>query len=76
MTLRSVACAWCDAEMRVPAPDVGSGGYFVLPRSCRHCAGQNTVELDGPQTRAEKRRRNGVRRRSTTQKIRIAAFGR
>jgi hypothetical protein len=61
--------------MRVPSPDVGLGSYFVLPRSCRQCAGQNVVELDGAQARAEKRRRN-ARRRSTTQKIRIAAFGR
>jgi len=60
--------------MRVAAPDVGNDGYFVLPRSCRHCAGQNVVELVGEESRTAKRRR--VRRRSTTRKIPLAALGR
>ena len=72
MQVRAVACAWCNSEMRVPAPDVGSDGYFVLPRACRHCAGQNVVELVGSIARAAKRRR--ARRPTTTQKIRIAAI--
>ncbi len=72
MTLRSVSCAWCNGELKVPAPDVGSDGYFVLPRACRHCAGQNVVELDGANARAAKRRR--ARKRAITQKIRIAAL--
>ena len=70
MTLRTVACAWCSGELKVPAPDVGSDGYFSLPRACRHCAGQNVVEVVGTSARAVKRRR--ARRRTTTQKIRVA----
>jgi hypothetical protein len=72
MTLRAVACAWCNEEMKVPSPDVGVEGYFVLPRACRHCAGQNVVELVGSQAHAAKRRRS--RKRSITQKIRVAAL--
>ena len=72
MTLRSVECAWCNSELKVPAPDVGTDGYFVFARACRHCAGQNVVELDGMQARAAKRRR--PRKRSVTQKIRVAAL--
>jgi hypothetical protein len=55
--------------MRVGAPDVGIDGYFVLPRCCRHCAGQNVVELVGELSRTAKRRR--PRRRGP--KIRAAA---
>jgi hypothetical protein len=73
MQVRAVACAWCDHEMRVAAPDVGHEGYFVLPRSCRHCAGQNVVELVGSIARAAKRRR-ATRPRSITRKIPIAAI--
>jgi hypothetical protein len=74
MTLRSVACAWCNGELKVPAPDVGSDGYFSLPRACRHCAGQNVVELVGTTAHAVKRRRSR-RRNTVTQKIRIALHG-
>ena len=73
MQVRAVACAWCESEMRVAAPDVGSDGYFVLPRACRQCAGQNVVELVGTIARAAKRRRG--RKPATTQKIpRVAAL--
>ncbi len=71
--VRAVACAWCQSEMRVLAPDVGSEGYFVLLRACRHCAGQNVVELVGSIARAAKRRR--ARARTTTQKIRVTSLG-
>jgi len=71
MTLRSVACAWCSSELKVPSPDVGAEGYFLLPRTCRHCAGQNLVEVVGASARTVKRRR--ARRRSNTVKIRVAA---
>jgi hypothetical protein len=74
MQVRAVSCAWCNGEMRVLAPDVGGEGYFVLPRACRHCAGQNVVELVGTLARAAKRRR--IRRGTTTQKIRVAALQR
>ena len=47
MTLRAVTCAWCSAEMKVPDPVRGRDGYFVLPRRCRQCAGNNVVEIDG-----------------------------
>ena len=33
--------------MKVPDPVHGSDGYFVLPRRCRACAGNNVIELDG-----------------------------
>ena len=72
MTLRTVACAWCNGELKVPAPDVGSDGYFLLPRMCRHCAGHNVVELVGNIARTVKRRR--TRRRTNTQKIRVVAL--
>jgi hypothetical protein len=72
MQLRAVECAWCQSEMRVPAPDVGDDGYFVFPRACRHCAGHNVVELVGSVARTARRRRA----RRTTQKIRLASFGR
>ncbi len=45
--LRSVRCAWCSAEIKVAAPNVGREGYFLLPRNCRACAGNNLVELQG-----------------------------
>lgn len=68
MTLRAVTCAWCSAEMKVPDPCNGGEGYFVLPRRCRQCAGNNLVELDGALAIVRQQRR--ARRRSTgTQKI-------
>lgn len=65
--MRSVSCAWCSAEMKVPDPVRGGSGYFVLPRRCRSCAGNNVVELDGPQAVVRQQRR--PRRRPVTQKI-------
>jgi hypothetical protein len=47
MTVRSVACAWCGANLQVGAPEIASDAYFVLPRRCRDCAGNNIVELVG-----------------------------
>jgi hypothetical protein len=70
MTLRPVACAWCNAELLVPAPDVGDG-YFLLPRQCRHCAGHNVIEVTGGTARTVRRRRQ----RTQTQKILRAARG-
>lgn len=74
---RIVPCAWCNAEMRISAPNVGRDGYFVLPRQCRHCAGNNVVELTG--SIAEVHRLRRARRRSgVTEKIllpRLASSG-
>jgi hypothetical protein len=67
MTLRAVTCAWCSAEMMVPDPVRGRDGYFVLPRRCRQCAGNNVVEIDGALSIVRQQRRQ--RRRSNTQKI-------
>jgi hypothetical protein len=67
MTLRAVACAWCHAEMQVPDPIGGREGYFVLPRRCRHCAGNNVVELDGAKATVQQQRK--VRKRSDTQRL-------
>ena len=67
MTLRAVTCAWCSAEMKVPDPVRGRDGYFVLPRRCRQCAGNNVVEIDGALSIVRQQRRQ--RRRSNTQKI-------
>jgi hypothetical protein len=67
MTLRAVTCAWCSAEMMVPDPVRGRDGYFVLPRRCRSCAGNNVVEIDGALSIVRQQRRQ--RRKSTTQKI-------
>jgi hypothetical protein len=63
MILRTVACAWCGAPLRVAAPELDSEAYFVLPRRCRDCAGNNTVELLGAIATAAKvvRRRAAVR---------------
>ena len=67
---RTVPCAWCNAEMKVAAPNVGRDGYFLLPRQCRACAGNNIIELTG--TVAEVRQlRRGRRRSGVTQKIMI-----
>ncbi len=67
MTLRAVACAWCHGEMQVPDAVGGTNGYFVLPRRCRHCAGNNLVELDG--ATAIVRQQRTQRRRITTQRL-------
>ena len=67
MTLRAVTCAWCSAEMMVPDPVRGRDGYFVLPRRCRQCAGNNVVEIDGALSIVRQQRR--PRRRTNTQKI-------
>jgi hypothetical protein len=60
MPVRGVPCAWCGAELKVPAPDVGRGGYFLWLRECRHCAGQNLVELSDGVARAAKLRRHAA----------------
>jgi hypothetical protein len=67
MTLRAVACAWCNGEIHVPDPIAGGDGYFVLPRRCRHCAGNNVVEIDGAETSVHQHRRQ--RRRPVTQRM-------
>jgi hypothetical protein len=73
---RMVGCAWCGAAMRVSAPNVGKEGYFLLPRQCRHCAGNNLVELAGTQVQVRQLRR-GRRRSSITQKLHLLrAIGR
>jgi hypothetical protein len=64
MTVRAVTCAWCSAEMKVPDPVAGRDGYFVLPRRCRQCAGNNLVEIDGALSIVRQQRR--ARRRATT----------
>lgn len=53
--------------MVVPDPIPSSDGYFVLPRRCRHCAGNNLVELDGSEAIVRQQRR--PRRRSITQRV-------
>lgn len=67
MTLRAVTCAWCSAEMKVPDPVRGRDGYFVLPRRCRQCAGNNVVEIDGALSIVRQQRRQ--KRHPTTQRI-------
>jgi hypothetical protein len=69
MTLRAVTCAWCSAEMKVPDPVRGGLGYFVLPRRCRQCAGNNVVEIDGALSIVRQQRRQ--KRRPTTQRITV-----
>ena len=66
MTLRTVACAWCAAEMKIPDP-VRGDAYFVLPRRCRACAGNNVIELDGAMSIVRQQRK--ARRRSDTQPV-------
>lgn len=68
MTLRAVTCAWCSAELKVPDPVRGGDGYFVLPRRCRQCAGNNLIEIDGALSIVRQQRRAG-RRRTTTRKV-------
>ncbi len=67
MTIRAVACAWCNGEMRVPDPIAGGDGYFVLPRRCRHCAGNNIGEIDDGEASVQQQRRQ--RRKQITQRI-------
>jgi hypothetical protein len=67
---RTVTCAWCGCEMRVHYPDVGVEGYFILPRQCRSCAGNNVIELSGGLAEVRQLRR-GRKRGSVTQKILI-----
>jgi hypothetical protein len=72
MTLRAVTCAWCSAEMKVPDPVHGGDGYFVLPRRCRACAGNNIVEIDGALSIVRQQRRARRKRTHPTQKISVA----
>ena len=65
---RVVPCAWCNAEMRIAAPNVGREGYFILPRQCRACAGNNIIELTGAVAEVHQHRR-ARRRSAVTQKI-------
>lgn len=75
MTLeRTVFCAWCNAEMRIAAPNVGRDGYFFLPRQCRECAGNNIVELSGSVAEVRQLRR-GRRHSAVTQKIHAPRVG-
>jgi hypothetical protein len=53
--------------MQVPDPQAGRDSYFLLPRRCRHCAGNNLVELEG--TEAIVRQQRKARRRTTTQRM-------
>jgi hypothetical protein len=71
MVIRSVACAWCEVELRVLAPELGSEDYYSLPRVCHQCSGHNIVEVVGTLARAFKRR---ARRAATTRKLRVAAL--
>ncbi len=60
--------------MRVVAPDVGPGGYFVQARQCRDCAGNNWIELNGSATHVQQLRRRARRDfPTTTQKIQRVA---
>jgi hypothetical protein len=43
--------------MKVPDPVHGADGYFVLPRRCRACAGNNVVEIDGALSIVRQQRR-------------------
>jgi hypothetical protein len=54
--------------MSVAVPNVGGDSYFVLPRQCRNCAGNNLVELSGASSIVRQLRR-GRRRSSITQKV-------
>jgi len=75
MTLeRTVPCAWCNADMRVAAPNVGRDGYFFLPRQCRQCAGNNIIELTGAIAEVRQLRR-GRRRSNVTQKLAVPRTG-
>jgi hypothetical protein len=65
---RIVACAWCSAEISVPAPDLDENAYFILPRQCHGCAGHNVVEILGRAVHARRRKR-AERRREVTQEI-------
>jgi hypothetical protein len=54
--------------MRIAAPNVGRDGYFVLPRQCRACAGNNIITLTGAIAEVCQHRR-ARRRSAVTQKI-------
>jgi hypothetical protein len=63
--------------MKVPDPVHGSDGYFVLPRRCRACAGNNVIELDGMlsivrQQRRARRQADTQTQRSSSQKNLVA----
>ncbi len=73
LPLRSVRCAWCDAEMKVAAPQVGEESYFRLFRQCRECAGNNVVELSGAMTQVQQLRRARRRPAATTKRLRLGA---
>jgi hypothetical protein len=57
--------------MKVPDPVHGGDGYFVLPRRCRACAGNNVIELDGMLSVVRQQRR--ARRHAETQTQRASA---
>jgi hypothetical protein len=58
--------------MKVPDPVHGGDGYFVLPRRCRACAGNNIVEIDGALSIVRQQRRTRRKRTHPTEKIRVA----
>jgi len=45
----------------------GRDGYFVLPRRCRQCAGNNLVEIDGALSIVRQQRKQ--KRNTSTQRI-------
>ena len=53
--------------MMVPDPVKGRDGYFVLPRRCRQCAGNNLVEIDGALSIVRQQRKQ--KRNTSTQRI-------
>jgi hypothetical protein len=53
--------------MQVPNPQAGNDSYFLLPRRCRHCAGNNLIELDGAEAIVRQQRK--PRKRTTTQRM-------
>jgi len=57
--------------MKVPDPARDADGYFVLPRRCRACAGNNVIELDGAISVVRQQRR--ARRQSDTQTTRSSS---
>ena len=71
--VRSVRCAWCDAEMRVAAPQLGEESYFRLLRQCRECAGNNLVELSGAMAQVQQVRRARRRAAATVKRLRLGA---
>jgi hypothetical protein len=53
--------------MQVPDPISGHDGYFVWPRRCRHCAGNNVIEVEGAEATVRQQRK--TRHRTTTQRL-------